>query len=138
MTEDLLIPEGYKHYGGGVPAEDNIGPFFYRKQAEGLFLGMRAAEKHANGRGSVHGGVLLCYADYAASMLALSGVSEHCVTVSLNSDFIAPARIGDWIEGAGDVVSRTRTLTFVRGELSVAGQVVLSFQSVLRRLPKPS
>jgi uncharacterized protein (TIGR00369 family) len=135
MTDDLQLPEGYKHYKGESPAEDNIGPFFYRKQGEILSLGMRAGGKHANGMGQVHGGVLLAYADYAATMLALSGVkNETCVTVSLTSDFLAAAAIGDWIEGSGEIVKRTGSLTFLRGQLAVEGDTVLSFQSVLRRI----
>lgn len=138
MTEDLVIPQGYKHYEGVSPAEDNVGPFYYRKVDGVLQLGMRAESKHANGMGSVHGGVLLCYADYAATMLALSGVKENCVTISLTSDFLAAARIGDWIEGSGEVVKRTGSMTFIRGQLAVEGDPVLSFQTVLRRLKKPS
>lgn len=138
MSDASTIPEGYKHYQGLSPAEDNVGPFYYRKVGDALSLGMRAGEKHANGVGSVHGGVLLCYADYAATMLALSGVKESCVTISLSSDFLAAARLGDWIEGRGEVIKRTGSLTFIRGELSVEGNPVLSFQSVLRRLAKAS
>lgn len=95
---------------------------------------MLAKEQHSNGMGSVHGGVLLALADYAATMLALSGVKENCVTVSLNSDFQAAARVGDWVEGGGEVVKRTGSLTFVRGQLKVSGEPVLGFQAVMRRL----
>ena len=136
MTDEEKIPEGYKHYHGLSPAEDNVGPFYYRKEGGELYLGLLAGEKHANGMGAVHGGILLCYADYAATMLALSGVKENCVTINLNSDFLAPAHLGDWIEGTGTVVKRTGSLTFLRGELSVKGNPVLTFQSVLRRLSK--
>ena len=138
MSDEPQIPEGYKHYQGVSPAEDNVGPFYYRKQGDDLYLGMLAGEKHANAMGAVHGGVLLCYADYAATMLALNGVKESCVTISLSSDFLAAAHLGDWIEGTGTVIKRTGSLTFLRGELSVAGNPVLSFQSVLRRLSKSS
>ncbi|MEH6589562.1 MAG: PaaI family thioesterase [Halioglobus sp.] len=136
MTDEWLAPEGFKHYQGVSPAEDNIGPFFYRKVDGELLLGMRAAQKHANGNGAVHGGVLLAFADYAATMLALTGVKETCVTISLNSDFLAGAKLGDWIEGSGEVIKRTGSLTFLRGQLSVEGEPVLTFQSVLRRLQK--
>ena len=136
MSEQSQIPAGYKHYQGVSPAEDNIGPFYYRKQGDELCMGMLAGEKHANGMGAVHGGVLLAYADYAATMLALSGVKENCVTISLNSDFLAAAHLGDWIEATGTVVRRTGSLTFLRGELLVEGRPVLGFQSVLRRLKK--
>lgn len=135
-SEERNIPEGYKHYSGVSPAEDNIGPFFYRKAGDELLMGLRAEEKHANGMGAVHGAVLLAYADYAATMLALSGVKENCLTISLNSDFLAGARVGDWIEGRGEVIRRTGSMTFLRGELFVEDRTILSFQSVLRRIAK--
>ena len=67
-------------------------------------------------------------------MLALSGVSgETCVTVSLNSDFMAAAQLGDWVTDSGEVVRRTGSMTFVRGQLAVEDAAVLSFQAVVKR-----
>ena len=137
MMNEYHVPEGFRHYSGPSPAEDNIGPFFYRKSNDELLLGMRATDKHANGNGSVHGGVLLAFADYAITMLALRGVSgETCVTVSLNSNFMAAAQLGDWVTGSGEVVRRTGSMTFVRGQLDVDDATVLSFQAVVRRLKR--
>ena len=131
------IPEGYRTLTGGSPAEDHIGPFYYRKTDTGLAMGFRAGEQHCNAIGGVHGGVLLAFADYAVTMLALSGVKENCATVSLGSEFMAAARSGDGVEASGEVVKRTGSMTFVRGQLSVEDAPVLTFQAVLKRLPKP-
>ena len=130
------IPEGYKTLKGLSPAEDHIGPFFYRKTDDGVVLGFRAAAHNCNGIGTVHGGVLMCFADYAVTMLALSGVKENCTTISFSSDFIAAARDGDWVEAEGEVVKRTGSMTFVNGKLSVGENVVLTFQAVVKRLKK--
>ncbi len=130
------IPEGYKSLTGISPAEDHIGPFYYSKTDDGLRMAFRAAEENCNGIGTVHGGVLMCFADYTVTMLALSGVKENCATISFNSDFVSGARLGDWVEGRGEVVRRTGSMTFVRGELFVEDKLVMTFQSVLRRLKK--
>ena len=131
------VPEGYKTITGLSPAEDHMGPFFYRRGEEGLVMGFRAAEHNCNGIGTVHGGVLMSFADYTVTMLALSGVKENCTTISFSSDFIAAARQGDWVEGEGEVVKRTGSMTFVNGRLRVEDSVVLTFQAVVRRLKKP-
>jgi uncharacterized protein (TIGR00369 family) len=131
-------PQGYKTLAGISPAEDHIGPFYYCKSDQGLRLGFHAEAQNCNGIGTVHGGVLMCFADYTVTMLALSGVKENCATVSFNSDFISGAKLGDWIEGRGEVVRRTGSMTFVRGELYVGDKLVMTFQSVLRRLKKDS
>lgn len=134
--DSLDIPRGYKQLAGVSPAEDHIGPFYYRRVDDGLLLGFRVAPHSCNGIGTAHGGVLMAFADYASTMIALSGVSENCATISFSSDFMAAARQGDWVEGRGEVLKRTRSTTFVRGELRVGDERVLVFQSVLRRLPK--
>jgi acyl-coenzyme A thioesterase PaaI-like protein len=36
-------------------------------------------------------------------------------TVSLQLDFMAPARMGDWVEGEGQVLRVTRSLVFAQG-----------------------
>ena len=138
MSEQLQVPEGYKILAGVSPAEDDIGPFHYKKTDSGLRMGFLAKEKNCNGLGTVHGGVLMCFADYAATMLALSGVRENCATISFTSDFMSGAKLGDWIEANGVVVKRTGSLTFLRGQLHVGEELVMSFQAVMRRLKKKS
>ncbi len=138
MSDEFQLPEGFKQLAGVSPAEDDIGPFYYKKTDAGLQLGFYARDKNCNGLGTVHGGVLMCFADYAATMLALSGVKENCATISFTSDFMAAAKLGDWIEANGVVVKRTGSLTFLRGQLLVDEDLVLSFQAVMRRLKKPA
>jgi uncharacterized protein (TIGR00369 family) len=132
------VPQGYKSLTGVSPAEDHIGPFYYKKSDAGLKLGFRAVTHNCNGIGTVHGGVLMAFADYVVTMLALSGVKENCTTISFSSDFIAAARLGDWLEGEGEVVKRTGSMTFVHGRLRVGEESILGFQAVVRRLKKPT
>lgn len=130
-------PEGFKTLAGLSPAEDHLGPFYYRKSDSGLEMGFRAGPQNCNGIGTVHGGVLMAFADYAVTMLALSGVKENCTTISFSSDFISAARDGDWVTASGEVVRRTGSMTFVSGRLAVGDNVVLTFQAVVKRLKKP-
>lgn len=136
MPEVAELPEGYKTLTGINVAEDHMGPFYYRKQDGDLRVGFRAGEHNCNGIGTVHGGILMAFADYAVTILALSGVKEHCTTISFSSDFIAAARLGDWVEGVGEVVKRTGSMTFVKGQLQAGEDVILTFQAVVRRLKK--
>ena len=106
MTE-IQAPEGYKQLKGISPAEDDIGPFFYRKEGDGgLLMGFRVQAKNCNGIGSAHGGVMMTFADYVATMVALSGVKENCATISCTTDFMGAAlllfsymRPGGWFVG---------------------------------------
>ncbi len=136
-AERLSAPDGFKEWRGVSPAEDDIGPFFFRKSEGGVEAGFRVQEKNCNGIGTAHGGVMMMFADYAATMVALSGVRENCATISFTSDFVAGAKLGDWVLGSGAVIRRTGSMTFLRGELSVGDQPVLTYQAVMRRLKKP-
>ena len=129
-------PQGYKCLTGISPAEDHIGPFFYRREETGLVMGFTAREHNCNGISTVHGGVLMAFADYTATMVALSGVKENCATISFNSDFVGAARLGDWVVGRCEITRRTGSMTFISGQLTVGEDIVLTFQTVLRRLKK--
>jgi uncharacterized protein (TIGR00369 family) len=135
---DMQVPEGYKQLKGISPAEDDIGPFFYRREEDGtLRMGFRVKGKNCNGIGSAHGGVMMTFADYVATMVALSGVKENCATISCTTDFMGAAMEGDWVDGTAQVMRRTKSLTFIRGELGVEDDCKMVFQVVMRRLAKP-
>ncbi len=129
-----LIPEGFKTLKNGPPAEQWVGPFYYRKDGQGLTLGFRANQHHSNVIGTVHGGVLLFFADYAVIMTAMMGQKESCATVSCSSDFVAGAKLGDWIEAEATVTRRAGSLIFITGRIYCEQKTLLNFQSVVRRL----
>lgn len=128
------IPEGFRTLKKSALAESHVGPFYYQKVDDGLKLGFRARDQHSNSIGTVHGGVLLFFSDYAAIMTAMKGQKESCTTVSCSSDFIAGARNGDWVEAEATITRRTGSLVFVSGRIFVGDKTVLSFQSVMKRL----
>lgn len=83
------------------------------------------AAQHMNGSGSVHGGMLMSFADTAMSRAArLSADGKSCSTVSLNCDFVGPGKLGDVIEARARVTRRARSMVFVSAEL-VAGERIL-------------
>ena len=57
---------------------------------------------------------------------------QRCVTLQLDTHFLAPARTGDFVEARGAVMHRTNSTLFMQGHLSVAGQPVASAQAIMR------
>ena len=137
MDELKTPPRGFVQLQGISPAEDDIGPFYYLKEEASLRCGFLVRSKNCNGLGTVHGGVLMSFADYSSTMSALQGVKENCATVSFNCQFIASARLNDWIEATAEVIQRTGSLCFLTGKVFLDYQPILTFQSVVKRLPKP-
>jgi uncharacterized protein (TIGR00369 family) len=107
-----------------------------REEPDGTYRSaFRAEKKHLNGSGNLHGGCLMTFADFslfAIGRQALNGVES--VTVSLNGEFVGPAREGDLIESTGDVVRAGRSLVFIRGTIACAGEPLLSFSGVVKKI----
>jgi uncharacterized protein (TIGR00369 family) len=129
------FPEGYSTDPGFDPAEDYIGPFYYRKDESGWSYAIKAEARHCNTNGIVHGGVLMTLADFGLCMQATNHYDkESCVTVSFNCEFVAAAQIGDLIECTAGVTRKTGSMAFVRGEVFTGETVVMTFSAVVKRL----
>lgn len=91
-------------------------------------------QKHMNSSGSLHGGVLMTFADVAMSQTsrAASG-AESCSTVSLTCDFIGPGKLGDVIEAHVRVTRQTRTMIFLSADI-VCGERVLGVATGLWKI----
>jgi uncharacterized protein (TIGR00369 family) len=118
------------------PYETLAGPFYARRDETGRRVcAFRAEQKHMNGGGSMHGGCLATFADYALFMIAereLEGVGS--VTASLNCEFIDGAGVGELIEATGEVVRAGGSLVFVRGLVSTAGRPLLNFSAIVKKV----
>ena len=86
------------------PFLETVGPIHVRDDGDELVLGLRAEERHVNHRGTVQGGLLSTFADFALGRAIEADAEDDRdrATVSLTIDFLKPAKPGAWIE------SRTR------------------------------
>jgi uncharacterized protein (TIGR00369 family) len=135
--EDYNVPSNYRHWVGDT-AEDYLGPFFFNMDGEHPRTAFRIQEHHCNAHDTIHGGILMSLADYTLCLGANGGLeSESVVTVSCNSEFIAPASQGDLILGTGEVVRSGGSIVFMRCVLKVEDTVVLVSSGVIKRIRKP-
>lgn len=117
------------------PFTQLVGPIWTRRETEGSACAFLAEERHANGRGVVHGGMLMSFADHALGWLVWDAVERRaCATVSLNNQFIAAAKPGDWVEMRGRIVRKTRSLIFVQGAMNVGDRIVLTAEGIWKVL----
>jgi uncharacterized protein (TIGR00369 family) len=91
-------------------------------------------DKHLNSAGSVHGGMLMTFADVSMSQTsrAVSG-AQSCSTVSLTCDFVGPGKLGDILECRVQVTRQTRTMVFMSAEI-VAGDRIVAVASGLWKI----
>lgn len=124
-----------------LPAEDYpalIGPFWTRREPgepNAWRYGFLAEKRHANLGGVVHGGMLMSFADDVLGMAVWEAAGRRpCTTVQLNTQFIAPARIGDFVEGKAEVLRATRSVVFVRGILTAGERTLVAADGVWKIL----
>lgn len=127
---------GWRTWAGLDPFEDQTGPFYFREdEAGGVRCAFRAEPRHMNGGGFMHGGCMLTFADFCLFAIAWKVLdSAKAVTVSLNGDFVGPAKAGDLIEATGEVIRAGGSMIFVRGVMSTGGQPMLSFSGVIKKI----
>ncbi len=142
---DTSVPPGFTTWvmGGAFMAAN--GPMYALHEGELLKLGFRVEPRHCNPAGHCHGGMLASFADmllpftiHRKKMLAgmpqaswpgnapetdLTG--RFLPTIHLQLDYIAPARLGDWVEGQADVLRVTRSMVFAQGLITSGGKLAL-------------
>jgi len=129
---------------GGVFATEN-GPIYARWQpaqdgaATGrLQLGFRVLPRHANPGNACHGGMLGTFADVLISSAAQYQTDiprTFLPTISLQTDFVAPAPMGSWVQGEAQILRVTKTLVFSQGLVHADGELVMRTSGVFRRGP---
>ncbi|WP_373089019.1 PaaI family thioesterase [Sneathiella sp.] len=125
ITGQRPVPEGFVQVERSAHFTANNGPFFEKIVDEHTIIrAFRAEKKHLNSMRFVHGGMLMTFADNALARAAIYGTGRYSVTIKMNSEFLSPAREGDWIEAHTDVIRRTKSVIFVRGDLKVGQKTV--------------
>jgi uncharacterized protein (TIGR00369 family) len=126
------VPEGFGPHPTQGPFLEHIGPIHIREGGGELTLGLRAEERHANHRGTVQGGVLSSFADFALGRAIEQDADDDKAraTVSLTIDFLKPARPGDWIESRARVDRVGGTLAFADCSLAVEDREIVRARAV--------
>lgn len=109
------------------------GPLWAARDGDGWVYGVITTDDHLNPAGVVHGGLLATLVDHTLSTVAWEAAGRApCVTVQLDTHFLASVPAGVLLEARARVVRRTSSLLFMHGTLSVAGHDVLAAQAVMK------
>lgn len=132
------IPPGFAPRRAGGPFLEPIGPIFRRPDDGGATFGLRIERRHCNSQDVAHGGMLATFADLALGIggAEQAGAPGHFITVSLVTDYLAPAPLGAWLECRPALLRRTARLMFVEGRFLADGVAVLRASGVFS-LPRP-
>ncbi len=135
MNDDATPPEGFRPQAEPASFEAHCGPLYTSGADAGYACAIRADERHCNKRGAVHGGLLITLADHTLGHIVWRHVDEAaCATVTLNTDFVSGAVIGDWLVCRGAVTRETRSLVFIQGEVRCGERVVMTASGIWKKL----
>jgi acyl-coenzyme A thioesterase PaaI-like protein len=133
------VPAGYRplnwHRGFGR----QIGPLYERIDETGFTRAFLVEEHHTNGMKNAHGGMLMSFADMCWGHAVSAEKSHWWVTVRLTCDFLSGAKLGDWVEGTGTVVSEAEDIFTVRGRIWCGDRTLMTgtgvFKAIEQRAP---
>ena len=134
MNQD--IPEGFSPHFRKSGMTDPWEPLYSRNTGDAIFLGLRAGPAHANSRGFVHGALITALADNAKGLscgLKLEGATG-LVTVGVSVDFIATARLGQWLEIRPVVLKSGRNLSFCAATVHASDTLCARANATFRAL----
>jgi uncharacterized protein (TIGR00369 family) len=115
-----------------------IGPLWRRQDRDSLRFGFVVAPKHLNRAETLHGGMLMTFADQALGLTSrhATGDKPHA-TIELNVQFADNARLGDFVEAQCEVVRATRSLMFMAAKMFVGPRVVGTANGIWKILGEP-
>jgi acyl-coenzyme A thioesterase PaaI-like protein len=148
MSDDLSeeqrhrVPEGFQLLDWFQGFGRQIGPLYERLDGTGGYVrAFRVAEHHCNGMRNAHGGMLMSFADMALGHAVSVEKSHWWVTVRLSCDFLSSARLGEWVEGSGEILHEAEDVYTVRGRIWVDDRTIMTatgiFKAIERREPRP-
>jgi len=120
---------------GADPFESLIGPFCFKVTDGRALCAFVPMPHHLNGGGTIHGGALMSFADFALFAIAHNALRDSkAVTLTCNSEFIGAGSGDTQVEAEGEVLRETRSLIFVRGLITQASRPLLAFSGTLKKI----
>ena len=136
----FVLPAGFKADSGRGPFTSHNGPIYRKDDGETLEVGLHILDRHCNGLGFLHGGMISAFADGALAWSVWKATQRMSVTMRLSIDFLETVRIGDWlvarpshVKTDGDIVHVEADL--IRNDQQLAAHAVGVF-NLIRRKPK--
>jgi uncharacterized protein (TIGR00369 family) len=129
--EENFIEVGHVGYMG------HNGGFHFRQIADSEYEYKATIQDfHLNSGGITHGGFIMTLMDsgLGTSVYQSLGGKHRIATISLDVKFVAPSHLGETLIGSAQIIKKTRSMVFVRGELFVADKVIATADGIWKIL----
>jgi uncharacterized protein (TIGR00369 family) len=117
MTGTGDAPEGFREVALPGGFFSSFGALYARLVDGVPILGFLVKDQHINPLGVCHGGVIASLADMQAlGAQQLAGITDrYTPTINLTVDYIAPTKLGAWVQMRTALLGVTRSLLFSQG-----------------------
>ena len=130
-----VIPAGFRAFKFNTGFIETVGPLYGKWDGETLLMGFRVEMRHCNPGQVAHGGMLATFADMFIPIAArVQGRADvgFAPTVNLTLDFIAPAKLGSWVEGRAEFLRAGKSLFFAQGTATADGILCLRASAIFK------
>ncbi|HVY44869.1 MAG TPA: PaaI family thioesterase [Minicystis sp.] len=112
-----------------------VGPIWRRRDGERVRHGLLVDAKHLNRAGTLHGGMLSTFADFAMSSVATRATGgKPQATIELVTHFLDPVQKGEFVEAHCKALRATRAVAFVHAKMFVGRRAVASASGIWKIL----
>ena len=134
----LKIPTGFQSMPfTGVEFLTPILPIYGKWVDRHFYMGFRVLKGHCNSAAVCHGGMMMTFADMLIGVGGRLQLEEkdpgRLPTIHLSGDFLAAARLGDWVEGHSQVLRYSRNLLFGQCVVYADGKPALRANAIFRK-----
>ena len=124
-------PSGFEPHFRKSPMTEPWEPLYSKRLPDRIVLGLQARQPHTNSRGLIHGRLIAALADNAMGLSCVRVMAGEgrkpeggLVTVSMATDFVGAAKLGQWLEFDTQYVKTGRTLCFAQAFVTADGEVI--------------
>ena len=117
------------------PYEDFVGPFFFKIENDKSIAAFDFKDHHTNSIKSLHGGMIMSFADYALFIIGHKYTSKsNYVTISCSTEFLMASYQKGIIFSDGEITKATKSLLFLKGKIFNNEGVIASFSGILKKI----
>ncbi len=136
MRDERAPPDGFTVFTRLSGYMVAIGPAYEAGSGADYRVGIYIDGRHTNRRGEAHGAIMAALADVHLGRLLIQNTSPDATfaTIHLGLDYLAPARVGQWLEARGQVDRKGKSVAYSSGLLYADGTPVLRATGIFRVL----
>jgi acyl-coenzyme A thioesterase PaaI-like protein len=140
LPAHLTVPTGFVLANSRGGFTNHNGPVYAASAQGDLRSGLFVLDRHCNGMGFLHGGMISAFADRALAVAVYDATRRMSVTLKLTLQFYETVRLHDWLEAHPKVHSTNDGIVQVTADLLISGKKLAAradatFRS-LRRVQK--